>query len=74
MPCAKQQTTDNLPESNDLAVGLPYSLILLDDIGGHGRDDLLVLGVLVLVHVNEAGQEYPLGRETLLHVPPLGLQ
>ena len=53
-------------------------LILIDDIGGHRCDDLLVLGVLVRVHVDEAVQEDPLGIEAFLHAIlralPLGLQ
>lgn len=77
-----QQHADNLPESNDLSIGLADLLVLLDDIGGHGCDDLLVLGVLVRVHVDEAVQEDPLGIEAFLHailraLPlglPLGLQ
>ncbi len=77
--CTQQQVSlflklDNLPESNDLSMGLTELLILLDDIGGHRCDDLLVLGVLVRVHVDEVVQEDPLGIEAFLHALPLGLQ
>ncbi len=70
VPIHKQR----LPESDNLPVGSSNLIVLPHDLGRHGRDDLLVLRVLVRLHVDQAYQKGTLDVEALLKLLSLGRQ